>query len=943
MLKILILVVFFLLLKVQAQVIDAPINPIDFQQNPSGIEWKKIETEHFDIIFPQEVTREAQRVAHILEAAYPFVVRSLEDAPKRIPLVLQNQSVGSNGFVTLAPYRSEFFLTPAVDPELGNTEWLKTLGIHEFRHVVQFQKGRRGFSRYLSLLLGEAGQAIGLGLTAPPWLFEGDAVGIETALTRGGRGRLPLFERDLRTLLLSGQEYSYDKAHLGSFKDYVPNHYVYGYFYTTYMRNHYGDLFLSQVMNHSAENSWNPLSFYRSMDKLTPEQNFEEFYRSVLRELIQEWDKRVSALNPTDYEVKTPEHTQGWTNYLYPQVTSEGHLVALKRGLSFIPRFVMLKEGSEQTLFYPGSLTQEFPFKLRSDRLAYTEMDLHPRWGYQDFSRLKVYDLKKNQHILTLSRTKYRLPVLDQAGEKIAVVEWNSRQEQKIHILNLKGKKLLTKPFPSERVITSIDWKSSRELVMVLRERDDRKRLISFNLESGEEQDLVSATETNLGFVSVEEGKILLESPESGIDNIYLVDGGLKQIVSSKYGAYAPKLHQGKLLYNNYSALGMTISEKSPEWSSEEKSEGSFFPYFERFAQAENLNLFEEELKTSRTYEVKDYDQLAHAVNLHSWLILAPPLGPSVILQGYSRDILNKFSLSAGYSYNLNEQTSEGFVSAAWSHLYPVFDMRAGYGGRRQDVIRGGRKIENRWEEGTFEVGMQVPWKGIYGRFISQFTLRSFARLIKVTNKLTRDITEISNGALFSPGVEAQFAYTSRQAARDLNPEWGIFLSAHFEEGRDITGDDQRGALESFDSRIYLPGFMAHHSFYHQLAYEKQRDRFYQYQGLVLYPRGTRSPYLDEFFKTSSNYLMPVFYPDWNWSRYFYLKRVNLNLFYDFLDGRVGGFDYRASSAGWEVIFDTNILRLALPLSFGLRGSYPIEGGEDHDYEIFLASTLGTF
>ncbi len=89
---------------------------------------------------------------------------------------------------------------------------------------------------------------------------------------------------------------------------------------------------------------------------------------------------------------------------------------------------------------------------------------------------------------------------------------------------------------------------------------------------------------------------------------------------------------------------------------------------------------------------------------------------------------------------------------------------------------------------------------------------------------------------------------------------------------------------------------------------------------------------------------MPLFYPDFNLSRYVYFKRLSLNLFYDELSGRYGSFHYRAASAGWETVFELNLLRLVVPISFGLRGSYILDGKEKVDnYEIFLTSVLGTF
>lgn len=938
---------FFFLFITQAfaQIIDAPPVTVDYQQNPSDIEWRHIVTENFDIIFPDDIEDEAQRVANLLEKAYPFVTRSLEVKPPRIPLILQNQSVQANGFVTLAPRRSEWFATPSVDPELTNTEWLKTLSIHEFRHVVQFQKTRRGFNKALEIILGQIGQALGLGLTLPPWFLEGDAVGMETALTKGGRGRLPLFERDLRTLLLSGKKFNYDKTHLGSYEDYIPNHYVFGYFYTSYLRNEYGDLFLSRLANDSAETSYNPLSFYNATERLTGEK-FETFYENVMKELITEWKKRSDLLSPTPYEVRNLGKRYGWTNYFFPQATPDGRIFALKKGLSFIDRFVLLDGKNEETLFYPGILQNEYPYKVREGKVAFVEWEFDPRWGYRDFSRIRVYDLKKRKFSLDKRKTKGRLAVLDHDGERVIYIDWDESQGQSIVLLNRKGKEVLRIPYAKETVITSIDWLNKNEIVFVTKDRNDLKAMMRMDLNSLKETELLEKDVTNIGHLAVEDGHIFYESPKSGIDNIWLLTSeGPRQITSALFGSYAPELQNGKLIYNDYTVQGMNVAQKASAWEEEQKSQDSFYPIYEKFSKTENFWALESDLsKTAKPYEVKKYSQVKNAVNLHSWVILAPPLSNTVTLMGLSRDVLNKFTLIAGGEYNLNEQTTQGFVTATWSHYYPVFDLRGGYGNRRQDLRIGGQEFENKWEEGTFEGGVQIPWRFIQGRFIHTFTARAFSRLIKVTNKISSDRTDVNDGALFSPGGEFSYSFYSRLARRDINPSWAFFLNARSEEGKDITGDDLKGSLQSIDGRFYLPGLWYHHSFYHQVAYERQRDDSYQYSSLLLYPRGTRSIFLEELTKYSANYMAPLFYPDWNLSRYFYLKRVTLNLFYDELHGRIRSAEYKAASTGWETILEMNFVRIFIPISIGLRGSYVLDGFEkDNNYEVFLASSLATF
>ncbi len=934
---------FFLITPVISAVIDAPINPIDFQQNPSSLEWRKIETKNFELIFPEEVSVDAQRVAHLLEKLYPFVIRSLEASPPKISLVLQNQSTVSNAFVTLAPRRTEWTISPTIDPELSNTEWLKTLAIHEFRHVVQFERGREGFNKVLEFFFGEVGQAIGLGLTAPPWIFEGDAVGMETALTNAGRGRLPQFERDLRTLLLSGKKYNYDRTHLGSFQEYIPNHYVYGYFTTSYMRNTFGDKAISRVMYHSAQNSINPLSFYNTMDD-TFRKDFEEFYQDVMKDLLSHWKKKYDELKPTPFEVLSPKKNNGWANYTYPQITDEGKIVALRTGLSYIPQFVSWDEGKEKVLFSPGPLQNEYAYRVRENKLAYVEWEVDPRWGYRDFGRLKVFDLKKNRHVLDKRRTKYRLAVGDHQGESLAVVEWDVKQGQAIVVLDQMGEEIIRHPFDRNKVITSLDWMSDEELVLVIKDHSDQKSILRFHLRSGLESLLAGPAFINYGNVNVSDGKILVESPESGIDNIFVVEAaGLRQITSAPFGAYAPTLHQGKLLYANYTVNGLEVAEKELPWEEEQKSSNSFVPFYEKFAALEgkeNLDLSQGQ----ENLKVENYDQLKNALNFHSWAILAPPLSPTVTLAAFSRDILNKFSLSFGGEYNLNERTTQGFTSATWSQLYPVFDLRAAYGGRRQEVRFLGRDIEDKWEEGTFEAGVQIPWNKISGRFNQSFSARAFSRLIKVTSKRSSDFSEISDGSLFSPGAEFDYSLLSRMARRDLYPRYGFNLMGLAQEGRDITGNGMKGSMNYLEGRLYLPGLDLHHSFHQQLAYERQRNDAYQYASFVFYPRGTTNVFLQEFSKYSGNYALPIAYPDWNWSRYFYLKRLSLNLFYDSLIGRFRTFEYRASSYGWEILLDTNFLRIALPISWGVRGSYVQEGlKQDQNYEIFLKSLLGVF
>jgi hypothetical protein len=257
--------------------------------------WQRISTPHFDILFPPYLDREANRVANTLEHIYEPVGRSLNTYPKRITVILRNQMAVSNAFVTLLPRRTEFFTFPTQDYTLSHTnEWLNLLAIHEFRHVVQYALLNQGFNRFLYTLGGEQLLAIGTGFNIPAWVYEGDAVGTETVLTDGGRGRVPYFGILYKTNLLEKGGFSYQKQLLGSYKDPIPDHYRMGYYLTTHLRRNYGTHVLAEILTATTQ----PNFFHLAVKKVTGK-SLLEIYQDTNQELKELWEQQLQGLKLT--------------------------------------------------------------------------------------------------------------------------------------------------------------------------------------------------------------------------------------------------------------------------------------------------------------------------------------------------------------------------------------------------------------------------------------------------------------------------------------------------------------------------------------------------------------------------------------------------------------------------------------------------------------------
>ena len=113
-----------------------------------------------DIIFPPGLDSEAREVAFLVSALSKTTLSTIGNQQKPIDIVFHNLTTVPNGYVQLAPFRSEFQLTPAQNSfDLGSLPWHQTLAIHEYRHVQQYNNFCVGLSKAFYILFGQDGHA----------------------------------------------------------------------------------------------------------------------------------------------------------------------------------------------------------------------------------------------------------------------------------------------------------------------------------------------------------------------------------------------------------------------------------------------------------------------------------------------------------------------------------------------------------------------------------------------------------------------------------------------------------------------------------------------------------------------------------------------------------------------------------------------------------------
>jgi hypothetical protein len=354
----------------------------EYGQAPASLNWQKIESENFEVIFPEEIINEASRILFLLEKNYYRNSKQLDQEPGKFPVILHNHTVRSNGFVIWAPKRTEFFISPDVDPVTH--DWYTHLSLHEFRHIVQLDKLNKGFTKVLTTVLGE--QGIGpAAATLPFWLLEGDAIYAETSLSESGRGRSPEFEMRIKANLFEDKKpWSYSKSYLGSYKDLVPSFYEYGYQMVTFGREKYGEDLWTNAIEFAGRNPFiiNPLYFY--LNRVTGSGK-KGFYDSTINYIKDHWEKERQKRSIIQYEAFNKEKKKVFTSYNYPQLMEDGSVLAVKSGLNIIDRFVKIDtSGNENVVHIPGILNTG-RISYSKNRIIWDEYQPDIRWTHRSF------------------------------------------------------------------------------------------------------------------------------------------------------------------------------------------------------------------------------------------------------------------------------------------------------------------------------------------------------------------------------------------------------------------------------------------------------------------------------------------------------------------------------------------------------------------------------
>lgn len=909
-------------------------------QDPAGLKWMQLKGKHFQLIYPASFSGEAHRFAALLETWREPVSKALPFSPKPFPVIFHPYSTMSNGYVVWAPWRMEIFPLPPQD--IDAEDWLTQLAIHEYRHIVQLQKLNQGFTRWTGFLVGEQGPGAISGLV-PRWFLEGDAVHTETYLARGRRGLLPSFNLELRTILLAKpQLYPFLKSIHGSYKDFVPDYYQYGFEMVSWVKENYGEEVFSKAIDFTGRKPYLLYPFGISLKKATG-LNQPGIYKKAMQNARETWENQSLSVLFPEMNILNSRKSKGYLNYQFPVYQNDTVVIAVRSGLGEIRSLVQVSKGQkEKRILYCGTGNM-VRLSSSANQVIWTEMKPDLRWGNRSYSVIRRVDLSTGKRFQVTRKSRCFAPALSPDAKYIVAVEITTQNAVNLVLLNtLDGKVIREIPSPGNLMLSEPCWTDSTEIAVIVQETEG-KSIWKLDLMKNSWSRLLPPVTDELGNLAGTGAWVLFRGGFSGISNLFAVnrfDLSLWQITSVAFGAANPSVSpDGKrMVFSNYTPEGYDIAEIPFDTSLWKRLPESILnnrileDKGNKINQEKTANPVPEEAVSRLSNESK-YRPWFHLFRIHSWLPVYADYdliqeGDLVITPGFvflGQNLLNTSIFTAGSDWR------QGYPvwKATWTYagFYPVFRIQAEQGGLPQVYRAGSNELPVLMKDHSMiNTQIAIPLNLSTGARVQYFKP-------SVQWEYRNDWFFKPDQAVYMRGIHffnfRIYGYRYlRLAPRDIAPRSGQLVSL----GLDFSpfSREELGPMLSGRFGVFLPGLIKHHALFINYSFLNQfyvKSR-YLYSGESFFPRGYVGTTSPEMHKWSVDYRFPLGYPDASLGTFFYLKRVRGELFSDYASGKVLSSERRSFiersffSYGGTLYSDFHLFRIIFPFSFGLRLVY---------------------
>lgn len=930
------------------------------EQDPPSVRWRVIEGRHARVIAPAGMEAEARRLSATIDRIARADTLTLRARPPKIDIVLRTQYANANGFVALAPRRSEFFpQAPQYDGLLGANDWLELLALHEYRHVQQLTGARRGFTGAMTTLLGEVAWQTFTFWSLPSWFFEGDATLTETILTSSGRGRIPLFDADFRAQLLARDPPSYQTTMVGSLRDRWPNPYVHGYHLLAAGRARFGAEVWEQALARSTRRSFIPLALSGGLRRetgVTAEAFHQETFRS-LRDSVRTTAERLTLTSV----LPIGPVLAVWTDDAAPGWQDGAHLISRRVGLDDFPQLVRHTASRVERLQYLGQPTPA-PISVQGGTAAWIEERFDPRYALRTFNVIKLRDLETGVVRQLGDTTRWMSVGLSPDAQRLVTIEQRVDGGTALLILDRTGQELQRHAVADGDLIVTPRFTREGDGVLFTRTRRGvGRRVERCDLAMMMCEGLSPWSSLAIAAPVGDSAMVFAYAPIDGRDQIVAwraATGRWHQVTVRPVGAIDPMPSPDgtRLAFLDHTATGrrlVTTPIEPERWPEVTLRAEDPAPLRALIAQVGTAPLTEP-IAPDSTAPLRDYAPWRHLLYPTGFTVSLPPVSPTIGATLSSRDILGTFAADLGASYDRTERTGSGRIAITSAASPAITSAWVGVGDRRDvypsATVRGEAQPAGEWQWREYTRGLRAELPLNLTRDHRWTQLRLFGSLEETrVEGSTLPAYFVSDEGSVRPLTVGVSAYRGYQWVRDIFPIRGVAASA-FVRSTPLGGtfDGRQAAARA---QLFRSGFGAHHGIRLDLGIDRQPFRAsatsappYRFATSLPFARGYPAVTAPVAVRAAADYAFPLWYPDRTLFKTIQLQRVRGALFTDlmqttsrrFVQGAAVDTQTMWRSVGGELWFDAAWFHPELKIPVGVRYAWRLDGARSGQAEFII-------
>ncbi|MGZ3748362.1 MAG: TolB family protein, partial [Pseudobdellovibrionaceae bacterium] len=523
---------------------------------PSEWKFKKISTEHFDVIYNAEQQELGELYAQQIEKAFSLLSPLFSVQPAKTLIVINDKTDASNGYATRLPYPHivTYPVLPGPQESLAESgDWSLELLSHEYTHILTFEPATGVFK----ILRGLMGSIAAPNLLLPSWWKEGLAVEAESLLgPKGGRLKSLYQDAVLRAMAEDKSLYNYDVAQIN---EVIPR-------WPEGMRAYlFGSIFWNQAVEDYGKGIMNDLNLHHSSRvpyfiEAPAEELLKSTYEDYYKKAIAATDKRAQSqiqtlrsLPVTEVHSLPLHQASPSVEIKYstaPAINDDGKYLAFitvdykaDRRMNIFTRdpdtkmmtqklkvdikkeVELLAPTNNKDDGPPSGSIQKVSWFHHSPKLIYDQ--LHYINRTERYSDLYIYDIDsgKNKRLTTALRA--REPSVSPNDEKVVFVKLEGGRTQ-LGLYDLASDKaeILYSPAFQERISSPI-FLDAHTLVFALRDRQGAEGLWTYSFADKKIAPILTDFEQARFPVLTKKG-LMFTSSKNGVHNLYLANSSLK-------------------------------------------------------------------------------------------------------------------------------------------------------------------------------------------------------------------------------------------------------------------------------------------------------------------------------------------------------------------------------------------------------------------------------